>query len=121
MNRLRNRLIVVFIAATLLPLGLTLWTMLELIERSLGLAPFAELDTVSRSLEKTGRELYRASCEALRRDAADGKIEPRRLPAAEAQSFADSGLSERCELAGPRRNRLDEYVRRGDEVWVYSR
>ncbi len=121
MNRLRNRLILVFIAATLLPLGLTLWTMLELIERSLGLAPFAELDTVSRSLEKTGRELYRASCEALRRDAAGGKIEPRKLTAAEAQAFLDSGLNERCELAGPRKSRLDEYVRRGDEVFVYSR
>jgi len=72
MNRLRNRLILVFVAATVLPLGLTLWTMLALIERSLGLAPFAELDTVSRSLEKTGRELYKSSCESLRRDAAGG-------------------------------------------------
>ncbi len=121
MNRLRNRLIVVFVAATLLPLGLTLWTMLALIDRSLGLAPFAELDTVSRSLEKTGRELYRASCEALRRDAADGKIEARKVSGAEAQAFFDSGVAERCELAGPRKDRLDEYVRRGDEVWVYSR
>ena len=120
MNRLRNRLIVVFVAATLLPLGLTLWTMLALIERSLGLAPFAELDTVSRSLETTGRELYRASCEALRRDAADGKIEPRKVAGVEAQAFLDSGVAERCELAGPRRNRLDEYVRHGTEVWVYS-
>jgi len=121
MNRLRNRLILVFVAATVLPLGLTLWTMLALIERSLGLAPFAELDTVSRSLEKTGRELYKSSCESLRRDAAGGRIEPRRLTPSEAQPFLDSGLDERCELAGDRKNRLDEYVRHGDEVWVYSR
>jgi two-component system nitrogen regulation sensor histidine kinase NtrY len=121
MNRLRNRLILVFVAATLLPLGLTLWTMFALIEHSLGLAPFAELDTVSRSLEKTGRELYKSSCEVLRRDAAEGRVEPRRISGAEAQSFLESGLTERCELAGDRRNRLDEYVRHGDEVWVYSR
>src|SRR5437763_14349561 len=121
MNRLRNRLIVVFVAATLLPLGLTLWTMLALIERSLGLAPFAELDTVSRSLERTGRELYRASCEALKREAADGRVEPRKTTGAEAQAFLDSGVAERCELAGPRKSRLDEYVRRGNEEWVYSR
>jgi len=121
MNRLRNRLILVFVAATVLPLGLTLWTMLALIERSLGLAPFAELDTVSRSLEKTGRELYKSSCESLRRDAAGGRIEPRRLTPSEAQTFLDSGLDERCELAGDRKNRLDEYVRHGAEVLVYSR
>jgi two-component system nitrogen regulation sensor histidine kinase NtrY len=121
MNRLRTRLILVFIAATLLPLGLTLWTMLALIERSLGLAPYRELNTVSRSLETTGRELYKSSCEVLRRDAADGRIEPRKLPAAEGRAFLDSGVAERCELAGDRKDRLDEYVRHGDEVWVYSR
>src|SRR5579872_7309746 len=121
MNRLRNRLIVVFVAATLLPLGLTLWTMLALIERSLGLAPFAQLDTVSRSLEKTGRELYKSSCDALRRDAAEGRVEPRQLTPAEAQTFLDSGDTERCELAGDRKSRLDEYVRKGGQVLVYSR
>ena len=36
MNRLRNRLILVFVVATLLPLGLTLWTTLSLLELSLG-------------------------------------------------------------------------------------
>ena len=61
MNRLRNRLILVFILATLLPLGLTLWTTLSLLDLSRGLAPLAELDAVSRSLETTGRELYHES------------------------------------------------------------
>lgn len=121
MNRLRNRLILVFVAATLLPLALTLWTMLALIERSLGLAPFAELDRVSRSLEKTGRELYLSSCELLRSDVAAGRIQPRKLALADAQAFVESGLPDRCELAGDRKNRLDEYIRHGDEVWVYSR
>ena len=58
MNRLRNRLILVFILATVLPLGLTLWTMLNLLERSLNLAPLDELNAVSASLEKTGKTLY---------------------------------------------------------------
>ena len=67
MNRLRTRLIAVFLLATLLPLGLTLWTSLSLLEHSLELAPLHELDALSQSLEKTGREIYqqeigRASC-----------------------------------------------------------
>ncbi len=47
MNRLRNRLILVFLAASLLPVSLTLWTTLSLLDRSLELAPLKELDAVS--------------------------------------------------------------------------
>jgi hypothetical protein len=90
LNRLRTRLILVFVFATILPLGLTLWTSLALLERSLKLAPLAELDEVSQSLQKTGRELYVVSKELLKRDAADGKIAPRHLAPAEAQAFWDS-------------------------------
>ena len=121
MNRLRNRLILVFVLATLLPLGLTLWTTLSVVELSLGLAPFAELDAVSKSLETTGKQLYAQSCDALRRDAAEHRMEPRRLKPAEAQTFWDSGAADQFELAGERRNRLDYYVRHGEEVWLYSR
>lgn len=121
MNRLRNRLIVVFVLATLVPLGLTLWTTLNLIERSLGLAPFAELESVSQSLQRTGRELYKESCDALRRDADEGRVAPRHLKPAEAQSFWDSGAPSQFDLAGDRSSRLDYYVRHGDEVLVYSR
>jgi len=121
MNRLRTRLILVFVAATLLPLGLTLWTMLSLIERSLGLAPFAELDSVASSLERTGRELYKESCDALRREAEEGRLVPRHLQPGEAQTFWESGVESQFELAGERSSRLDYYVRHGGEVWVYSR
>ena len=65
MNRLRTRLILVFVLATVLPLGLTLWTSLALLERSLKLAPLSELDEVSQSLQKTGRELFKESEELL--------------------------------------------------------
>lgn len=121
MNRLRNRLIFVFVLATLVPLGLTLWTTLSLIERSLGLAPFAELESVSQSLERTGRELYKESCDALRRDAEEDRIAPLHLKPAEAQTFWDSGTASQFELAGDRSARLDYYVRRPDEVLLYSR
>src|SRR5712691_7343871 len=126
MNRLRNRLILVFVAATLLPLCLTLWTTTSLLERSFGLAPLAELDAVSKSLEKTGRELYQQARESLRRDAAEGRITPRHVPPNQAQAFWESGAAEQFELAGnlPNENRgdrLDYYVRHDDEVWIYSR
>jgi two-component system, NtrC family, nitrogen regulation sensor histidine kinase NtrY len=117
MNRLCNRLIVVFVIATLLPLGLTLWTTLRLLR----LAPFTELDAVSQSLEKTGRELYRQTKESLRRDAEEGRIPPRRLKPEEARAFWDSGSPEAFELSGNRDDRLDYYTRHGDEVWLYSR
>jgi two-component system nitrogen regulation sensor histidine kinase NtrY len=121
MNRLRNRLIFVFVAATILPLGLTLWTTLSLLNLSLGLAPFAELDTLSKSLETTGRELYKLSKESLARDAAEGRAPAKHLKPGEAQAFWDSGNAEQFELAGERNNRLDYFVRHGDEVWWYSR
>jgi len=125
MNRLRNRLILVFILATLLPVCLTIWTTLSLLELSRGLAPLAELDAVSRSLETTGRELYTISKEALRRDAEEGRIAPRKLTPAEAQAFWDSGEADQFELAGERGDRLEYFVRHkdrhSDEVWMYSR
>jgi hypothetical protein len=121
MNRLRNRLIVVFAFATLLPLGLTLWITLNVVDLSLGLAPFSELDAVSRSLETTGKKLYDVSCEILRRDAMEHRVEPRHLKPNEAQAFWDSGAAEQFELLGEEGNRLDYFVRQGDEVLVYSR
>ena len=112
MNRLRTRLIAVFLLATLLPLGLTLWTSLSLLEHSLELAPFTELDAMSQSLEKTGRELYQQARESLRRDAAEGRIQPVELSPADAQAFRERGLDEEFVLAGTNGDRLDYYVAR---------
>lgn len=122
MNRLRTRLIVVFLLATLLPLGLTLWTSLSLLEHSLELAPLHELDALSQSLEKTGRELYQQARESLRRDAADGRIQGVELNPADAQVFRERGLDEEFVLAGANGDRLDYYVggKRGSVV-MYSR
>jgi two-component system nitrogen regulation sensor histidine kinase NtrY len=104
-----------------LPLGLTLWTSLALLERSLRLPPLAELDAVSQSLQKTGRELFKESEELLKRDVAEGKTEPRHLKPEEAQSFWESGKTDWLERAGNDGDRLDYYVRKENEVLVYSR
>ena len=121
MNRLRTRLIAVFLLATLLPLGLTLWTSLSLLERSLQLAPLAQMDALSRSLEKTGRELYQQARESLRRDAAEGRVQPVELSPADAQAFRERGLPEEFVLAGANGDRLDYYVSEKQKALLYSR
>ncbi len=72
MNRLRNRLILIFLAATLVPLGVTLWITTSLLERSLTYTSTRELDELSKSLEKTGREYYQQARENLRVAAVSG-------------------------------------------------
>jgi two-component system nitrogen regulation sensor histidine kinase NtrY len=120
-NQLRRRLILIFLLATVVPLGLTLWTSLRLLDQSLALAPLAQLDAVSQSLKNTGRELYQQARESLRQDVGAKRIPGRRLSAAEAQAFLERGVNESYEISGDHGNRLDYYVRRGNEVWVYSR
>jgi nitrogen fixation/metabolism regulation signal transduction histidine kinase len=123
MNRLRNRLILVFVLATFFPLCLTLWTTLNLLELSRGLfnSPLAQLDDVSKSLQSTGQKFYQQAREALRRDAGERRIVPQHLTPAQAQAFWDSGNAEQFEFAGDGGNTLDYYVRGKDEVLLYAR
>jgi nitrogen fixation/metabolism regulation signal transduction histidine kinase len=111
MNRLRNRLILIFVVATAVPLGITLWITTSLLDRSLRLASTAELDELSNSLRLTGQALYQRTREALRQDVDAGRLQPdRTLPAADApEGFVTEG------------DRLRYYVRRGDTMVVYSR
>lgn len=125
MNRLRNRLIVVFGFATLAPLLVTAWISVSLLE--LSLAPLGELDQVSKSLEKTGRELYQRARESLKADAALGRVKPQEFPRAErdrwpapVQEFYASGEADHFALAGTNGDRLDYLLRQGDGVSVYS-
>jgi len=128
MNRLRNRLILAFLAATVIPLAATLWIATSLLDRSLAYTTTKELDGLSKSLEQTTRELYRQTREDLKSDAGAGRLSPGRYtpdgknswPAA-IKEFQDSGESERFVLSGTNGNRVDYLVRNGDEVWVYSR
>ncbi|HEX5227640.1 MAG TPA: ATP-binding protein [Bryobacteraceae bacterium] len=127
MNRLRNRLILVFVVATLAPLCLMGWISVRMLHYSLSLSSTPELDTVSRSLERTGRELFRQASLVLKQDAAAGRISPKLfLTSAKSQwpiavqEFYSRGDSEAFQLDGDQRDRLDYLVRRADGVELYS-
>lgn len=126
-QRLRNRLLIVFLAATLLPLGLTLWISIELLNRSLDLN-VRQIDELSRSLEQVGRKYYQQNREALQADAAAGRAAARSYSVsqrdqwpAEIAEFWMSGAPERSQLAPDGGSAL-EYMRRSPEgVDVYTR
>ncbi|MBM3773665.1 MAG: HAMP domain-containing histidine kinase [Acidobacteria bacterium] len=117
---MRNRLIAVFLAATLAPLAATLWLALALLDRSLGYASTRELDEISRSLEATGRELYQRARQELQRQAAAGRGAIAGGEDPEAREFRESGEGERFALSGEEGGRLRYFVRRGGVVEVYS-
>ncbi|HEX2462073.1 MAG TPA: hypothetical protein VHJ58_18145, partial [Vicinamibacterales bacterium] len=73
MQSLRNRLIVAFLIATILPLAATIAITTSLLESSLGYATTEELDGLARTLEDTVRQFYQREREALRQDAAMGR------------------------------------------------
>jgi hypothetical protein len=128
-SSLRNRLIVAFLAATVIPLVATLWIATSLLDRSLGYTTTKELDELSKELEGTAREFYQQARDALKADAVSGRISPVRyndrlktvaqpaIPIAISE-FRESGESERFVLSDPAGNRLDYLIRQGDEVWV---
>ena len=97
--RLRTRLALVFIAATLIPLAATVWVTTALLDRSLRLSPVSQLSDLSRSLEKTGREYYQQAREQLKADALAGKLAPVAAPDA-AVDFAASEDRERFVVTG---------------------
>jgi nitrogen fixation/metabolism regulation signal transduction histidine kinase len=126
-NRLGNRLILIFLAATLAPLGATLWITTRLLEESLNYTSPSELDEVSRSLERIGRELYQRVREDLKAQAHTRALPPEKfVPASQASwpdsvsAFAESGEAERFVLSGHEGDRLEYLVRHGGEVWRYS-
>ncbi|HMD48779.1 MAG TPA: hypothetical protein VKG79_06765, partial [Bryobacteraceae bacterium] len=124
MNRLRNRLIVIFALATLAPLAVTAWIFASVASTAVTRwTSTAEVDQLSRSLEQTGRELYQRACQSLKDDAAAGRGTAERWLASDrsrwpigAQEFL-TGSGEACAYAG---DRLDYFVRHGDDVWAYS-
>ena len=129
MNRLRNRLILIFLAATLAPLLATVWiTSTEsqiLLEFS---SPGRkQLESISESLEQTGREFYQRAREELKRRASSGEIAPQKFEAAQraswpdaVKSFAESGEQEWFLLTGTQGDQLDYLASHGNDVWLYS-
>lgn len=127
MNRLRNRLIVVFLAATLVPLAATLWITDRLLDESLSYASTRELDDLSHSLERVGREFYHRSRERLRERALAGQVPPQRHLVrnrsawpAHVREFFESDETEGFRLTGREGDQLNYLVRRPEGVWQYS-
>jgi nitrogen fixation/metabolism regulation signal transduction histidine kinase len=128
MNRLRNELIVAFLAATVLPLAVTLWIATSLFDRSLTFGATNELDRLSKALEQTARDFYQQARDTLKSDAAAGRAVPLRFSVSQNENwpvavkeFRDSLESERFLLSGTNGDRLEYLVRNGDDVFVYAR
>jgi len=125
-NRLRNRLIIVFLAATLAPLGATIWVTSTLLKFNLNHSAVSQLDVLERSLGQTGREFYKRAEADLKRQAEAGQTAPQKFTDAqraawppEVRDFADSGAAEK--FVTPRDSgRLDYLLRRDREIRVYS-
>lgn len=126
MNRVRRRLIAVFLAATLLPMLLTLWVANSLLERSLRYSSTLELDQLSRTLESTARLYYSRQRDQMREAVVANRLSPERLNGAgrndwprEIEEFWHSGESERFLVDGQEGDSLTYLVRRGEEVLRY--
>jgi nitrogen fixation/metabolism regulation signal transduction histidine kinase len=126
-NRLRNRLIVIFLAATLAPLAATIWITTSLLEESIDTSSTRRLDTLSRSLKVTAREFYERASDDLKRKAQAGEIPAHRYDPLDRASWPEAikifsgGLEgERVVRAGQDGSRLDYLVRHGNEIWAYS-
>ena len=127
-QRLRHKLVLVFLAATLPPLGATLWMGSALMQRSLAFVSTGDTGRLAASLEYVAREYYQQARERLKADAAAGGVEPQRLTAAARSDwpawvlqFSESADPERFVLSEPSGDRLHYLVRRGEDVWLYTR
>jgi two-component system, NtrC family, nitrogen regulation sensor histidine kinase NtrY len=125
--RLRHKLVLVFLAATLLPLAAILWMSSALMSRSLAFIATDDVAALAQSLELVGREYYRQARQHLKDDADAGRLEPQRLAAASRadwtpalRQFWDSGDAERFILSEPDGDRLHYAVRRGEELRLYT-
>jgi signal transduction histidine kinase len=128
MTRIRRRLIVIFLAATLGPLALTLWVANSLLERSLGYSAVLELDQLSRTLESTARSYYLHERDALREAMEQKRLAPQTFSAnnrqhwpPEVDEFADSLERERYLLSGRSGDTIVCLRRSGDTILRYTR
>jgi nitrogen fixation/metabolism regulation signal transduction histidine kinase len=126
-NRLRNRLILIFLAATLAPLAATVWITTSLLEESIDTSSTSRLDTLSKSLKGTALGLYERARDDLRRKAQAGQLPAHKYEPLDRASWPEAikifsgGLDgERVVRAGQDGNRLDYLVRHGNEIWSYS-
>ncbi len=127
MRRLQTRLILAFAGSTLIPVAVTIWATLSLLDRSLNNNAIRELDETSQALARTGREYYRASRTLLEQRVARGEVKPEVFSAdavatwpAEIKDFHEGGALADFVRAGNQGDQLDYLVRRGGDVLRYS-
>ena len=127
MNRLRNRLILVFLTATLAPLGATLWVTTTLLRWNPNYLAVKQIDSLADSLGHTGHEFYIRARADLKRQAEAGQIAPAKFaPSTRGQwpsdikDFDAGSQSERFATTGRDGDTLEYLVRHGDEIWVYT-
>ena len=128
MNRVRNRLIAAFVAATVVPLIVTVWITTTLLDRSLDFATTAELDELSLALEETAREFYWQARRELETEVAGGRAPDEIYAASDSGAwpepvvaFWESGEAARFDVSGTGGNVLDYLVRTEGAVHAYSR
>ena len=128
MNRVRNRLIATFVAATVVPLIVTVWITTALLDRSLDLATTTELDELSLALEETAREFYQQTRRELETEVSRGRMPDTVYLSADRTgwpepvvAFWESGEPSRFDVSGPGGNVLDYLVRAEGSVHAHSR
>jgi len=126
-NRLRNRLILIFLAVTLVPLAVTVWITNSLLDASLEYSSTSQLERVVESLQQTAREYYRHVQDDLKKRNERGDQPSEKYQARNRaqwpdgiQEFAASDKPADFLRAGHNGNRLDYLVRHGNDIWVYS-
>jgi two-component system nitrogen regulation sensor histidine kinase NtrY len=126
MNRLRNKLVLLFLGATIVPVMATVALTMTLF--NLSLAPTRDLDGISRAIEKTGKEYYQQARHTLRSDALAGSVQPHHFTLAQRGSwsdalneFWDSGEIDSFNLTGDSGNLLQYFRREPGGVAVYTK
>src|SRR5262249_1179146 len=126
-NRLRNRLILIFLAATLAPLAATIWITTSLLEWSLDYSATGRVEALSKELQRTAKELFKRQSEDRKRQAQAGTLEPRKYAAgdrnqwpAAVETFAQGDDAEGFVYAGTQGDQLDYLVRHDEDIWAYS-
>jgi nitrogen fixation/metabolism regulation signal transduction histidine kinase len=116
---LRTRLALVFVAATLIPLGATVWLTTILLNQSLRLSPADQISDLSHSLETTGQKYYQQACDQLKADALAGRVAPVATP--NATDLLSTEDSERCAVTGEHGDKIVFLARNVHGVTAWER
>lgn len=126
MNRLRNKLVLLYLGATIVPVLATIALTIALL--NISLTPARELDSISRSLEQTGQEYYWEARRTLRNEADSGRLRASHLALADRHSwsdalneFWDSGKAADFNRTGASGDILQYFRREPEGVAVYTK